>query len=390
MLIKKERRPWTSVRLSRVARRIDYPRISSRSQRGSLSEFGISIYIFILLIAFPLVDLLAVVGGFCVMTLSAHQAATAAATQRRFADCLVSVQDNSLSFLNLGLAKFIGMQPIGGYNACGTDLFIDESNLASGQSHRYPANQPVPPPMDASANVYECTASVKSKIGPLLNLSCVPFLGQVPGLGMPATLTASASRASEYPRGLEFPSSTLASASGAVTAFNPTPTAAPPPSGADDSGWNYPGIYTDIKSRGQTVVASAVLQVFANNDNWTDTHLSLAPGDRVWIDSHAEGVWGFNSQYNNFGADGVPGSASWPPTNLDVHDYQGKTIACGALFGMIGNSGQYFTVGKDLWNYVPPNTSGEFFLIQNDGPPGAGTLHADNTGVQTVRVIVTR
>jgi hypothetical protein len=159
--------------------------------------------------------------------------------------------------------------------------------------------------------------------------------------------------------------------------------------GVNESGWNYPTIYDAIKAAGETVVASSVIQVYANNNNWTDTKLTINGNEKVWIDTHSVGAWNYGGTSGMVNADGYSDSTSWPVRPGTQFDYQGKVIPTAMLMGTVGTSNKLFEVGKDLWNYVPPQSSGEFYIMQNDGNPG-GTMHDDNTGVQTVRVIITR
>jgi hypothetical protein len=99
-----------------------------------MSEFSIALYVFLLIIAFPLIDLLAVASGAAVMLLGANQVATTVAAQRRFPDCLASMQSETNSYLSGNFAKFMKLQPVGGYLNSGSDLYIDSSSFVGSSS----------------------------------------------------------------------------------------------------------------------------------------------------------------------------------------------------------------------------------------------------------------
>lgn len=346
-----------------------------RCARGSTTEFSIALYIFLLIIAFPLLDLFGVSGGAAVMLLGANQVATTVAAQRRFPDCLTSMQAETDSFLSGNFARFMKLRPVGGYKSTGADLFIEQSSIVGGKSDHIGPNAPVPPPIDTSSNIYECTVQLNCEVGPFMNLSFVPFLGNVPGLGKPALLSLSSSRSVEYPRGLEYPSSDIASAGGALPTLYQSPTASVPP-GNDGSGWNNPTIYDMIKAAGQKVLAQEVIEVHAINGNFTPTSISVAPGQSIWIDTRADGSWNTSADDGNANADGY---------NYYPATYMCPSAPAGSLIGKLSGSGAPFFLGVDKFNY-PPAGTGTLGLMINDGADPS--VYTDNNGVQIVRVIL--
>ncbi|MGH9550549.1 MAG: hypothetical protein ACRD3W_14310, partial [Terriglobales bacterium] len=235
-------------------------------------------------------------------------------------------------------------------------------------------NTPVPPPIDTSTWVYECTATVKCTVGPLINLSFVPWIGLIPGLGKPAIICLSASRAAEYPRGLAGKGNLLRSDLW-VPALDPNPSV-PPRNGIDDSGWNYPDIYRVIKRAGQTIVDQDVLQVPAKDANWTGTTIVVQPGEKLWIDLRSTGQWttwtGVRPLTDANGATFLPPDGPAP------------NVPEGTLVAKVG-TGPAFKVGTSFMNYAP-GQSGKVQLIDND----QANAYNDNSGVQTVRIILTR
>jgi hypothetical protein len=359
-------------------------RRSYRKSKGtaSASEFAVSLCVLLLIFTFPIIDILAVVGGAAIGLLGSRQLAYEAAVQRRYSDSLSCMETSALNYAQTGFANFLHLQPVGGYRGCGGDLFIDSSNYVSGSNTRYGPNTPVPPPIDTSANIYECTVTYTCQVGPLVDLGSVPWIGTVPGLGKPCVLSMTSSRAAEYPRGLEFPSSNIASAGGGSSVpfnFNST---VPFNSGTDASGWNNPQIYTMIKNAGETVADDEVVNVPANANatspttpQWTNTGLIVGSAQKIWIDLRSDGVWsdGSTGQFNanGTGRTAVTGPMVGQPTAL--------------LLGKIGSNAP-FVCGEVKLNYTVTGQSGPLYLMMNDNTNSTGYM--DNTGNQMVRVII--
>lgn len=360
-----------------------------RNLTGSSSEFVVALYVLLFLIAIPFIDLLALAGSAGVLLLMAHECASEAAAQHRYFDCLSVVEKKANGMINGNMGRFSRLKPVGGYKNCGADLFIDVSNYATGASQRLPANKPVPPPIDTSANVYECTVVTCCQISPAIDLSAIGLLKDIPALSAPVKVNLSATRASEYPRGLEFPSSSIATIGGASPSFNASPSVNLPV-GIDQSGWNNPSIYDDILTAGQKPLLTNVLKVYANDSNWKDTLIDYSPGDKLWFDFRTDGLWSINGQLiPSVDADG-DNTQPMPPNGIPYGRLTGKL-----------SGGPVFEIGKSKVNYQPPG-SGRLKLIFNDSSASdpnntlglsQATLDErwqDNTGFQMVRVILTR
>ncbi|HEY9787281.1 MAG TPA: hypothetical protein V6D17_17960, partial [Candidatus Obscuribacterales bacterium] len=209
----------------------------------------------------------------------------------------------------------------------------------------------------------------------------------------PVELTCVAHRAVEHPKGLG--ESEAASTSGGDRYFQSMVTA-PGQQPQDEtqvvaSGWNYPNLYQMIEASGQKVVASTVLKVFAQDENWTDTTLTVSPGQRLWFDFKSDGFWdvgeGMNSvsyqflRYSNLSgrmvdADGYVGYYA------DDRD-SAVNVNIGSLAGRVG-AGEKFHVGTFKRDYEPLSTGP--LTLQMTDIPGE---YADNNGFVTVRIAVT-
>lgn len=347
-----------------------------RSQRGNLLELAPAIMILLVVLIFPLINLMGVAVGYGVAFLITNQAARQAAAQPTFGDALSTMHDESGSILQMGVARFAKLRPVAGYQNCGTDLYVIASNYITSNVTEHGPNRPVPPPIDTNAFIYEYRVPGTFEVGPMIDMSSIPCLDAIPGLGSPARISVASDRAVEHPAGLAGLHSTSAQ-------FN---TPMPPPvstnsnsgsggkSGAgEECGWNYPNIYQLIAAAGQTVVEEEVLQVYANNWTFTNTGIDVVPGQKVWIDLRSDGLWNYSPGGGMMDADG------------NQFGLKGSICPMSPLGMLVGkfDAGLPFPVGRFQLNLAPPGT-GRLHLSQNHAGAGVGE------GAQTVRIIVTQ
>jgi hypothetical protein len=174
----------------------------ARRERGSIAEFGPALFIFLLFAVFPFINLLALATATGTVALIATEAAGAAARSTSYPDALTAVQAKTVSLTQSGFGRFARLLPQGGIGGCGADLYVIQTRVGTNQTQTYGPNTTVPPPIDATNNVYEYNVKVTYQMVPFVNLSAVPFIGNVPGLGKNTTLTWNVQRAVEYPTGL--------------------------------------------------------------------------------------------------------------------------------------------------------------------------------------------
>lgn len=344
-----------------------------------------SIFILLFFVVFPLINLMGLVVGNAVCNLVTNQAASLAAAQPTFNDALAAMANESGMMFQSGFARFVKLRPVSGFTNIGTDLYIHATNYTSNQVTKYGPNVPLPPPVDTSTFVYEYQVQGSFDVGPIVNMSSMPFIGGIPGLGAPARFTTSAMRLVEHPQGLDG-----APLSGQTFTTpipppipSPPPPTAPPPAGTVDSGWNFPNIYQAIANAGQTVVDEEVLRVDAINANWTATSIMCDSNTKIWIDYRSDGSWSWGNGPN---APMVDANGDSNPIN-NGSPYDGFPM--GAMVGKIGANGPIFLLGKEKWNFIPPGT-GELFIMFADSDQNGSAdprVWSDNTGSQTVRVV---
>lgn len=346
-----------------------------------MSEYSICITVLLLFFVLPLIDLLSLASGAGVLLLENMQQATKASQQQSFSDALAVLPDEANRFSTTGLCRYLSLQPIAGYRNTGTDLYICADSFRTGDqaSKVFPDNQPLPPPIDTSTYVYELCAKTTYYIYPLVSLHAVPFIGSVPGLGLPVAIKFETRRMIEHPLG--FCASKVASAlNGGTLPISLNLNGLQSPGQLNqftDSGWDYPQIYQLIQSAGETVVAENVLIVQANSPTWTSAGVQAAPGDKVWVDFRANGEWKTSAGSSSVNANGVTaGGVKGAPQ-------KGNGFPLGCMLGRMDSTNQVFYLGEQVWNYPPPG-SGPISLKINDSE------YKDNSGSMVCRIIIAR
>ena len=357
---------------------------SVRSPKGAsqIAEFAPVMYVLFLIVLLPLLNLTALFAGAAIQYLATNDLVAKAATQSGYSGALNTMADEAYSFQANGLAHFVKMTPEGGYTGCGDDLYVVTTNIATGTVTSSAPDMPMTAPVNTAANMYELSVKSSYTLAPLVNLSSVPVLGSVPGLGQPVALSFTANRPVEHPGGFQTGTGAVATGGG-IAPFNRVVNGSTTTAVASNVTWRDPNIFQQIQAAGQTVVSVNVFIVYANNPNLTPSGETVLSGQKVWIDTQAIGVWKTDpslalTDANGYGW-GAGGSGSTFPN-----------LPCGALDGEFVGSGQpAFAVGDTLLNYQPPSgASGMLSMMENDA---AGAInYADNVGEQLVRVIVTQ
>jgi len=379
-----------------------------RSQKGvsELSQLPLVLYVLFIIVLLPVLNLVTLLVAGTTQYLATNDIAAKAATQPDYTSALNSMMNEAFQFQSSGLAKFVNMDPEGGYGGCGGDLYLLATNIGSGAVTSSPADQPLTQAINTQASMYELQVRSVYSVSPLVSLEAVPVLGNVPGLGKPVTLTFTANRPVEHPSGLQPASSGgLVTGGGTVAPFtrvasNPA-TPAPPGPGT----WRDPGIFQAIRNAGHTVLSVNVVNVPAcptdptNNGSsgfvsqWISSGVTVQTGQQVWIDTNATGTWEF-SGFTPLDANGDPsgqmnggsgnvwmGAASFalvgyvgnPPPNMPMdHQYM----------ALPANAPGFLLAGDTMLN-CPITRPGTVWLTCNDNQAG-------DMGNQFVRIIVTQ
>lgn len=176
-----------------------------RSQKGSghaAAEFAPALIIFFLVILFPLINLIMFACGVGTAYLAAKQCASRAGTQATFTEALNVVQTESNYFQACGFGQFAKLQGVGGAGGSGINLSVVATPYGGGPVTQFTVNTPISGTADPNANTYEYRVDATYTIGPFMDMSMIPWIGGVPGLGPPAQMTFSAASTAEFPEGL--------------------------------------------------------------------------------------------------------------------------------------------------------------------------------------------
>jgi len=352
-------------------------RLSNRRKASGnlIAEFGPVLFILFVLALVPLINFIGVATGAVTAMLETNEAVSAAAVQEGYTNSLSAMYSTCQKFFAMGFARFTGLTPQNGYAACGMNLYIQTTPLSGKPTLQPIPNTPMSPPIDLNDNVYEFVGKNQVSIKPLISMENIPILGNVPGLGKPAFLELTATRMVEHPTGLAYNKSN--SGDPAPQPFSRALTSALPPNASGyNFGWRDPTIFQQIEQAGQTVVSINVFVVQASNSTITSSGVTVTPGEKVWIDTQAVGMWNPMPEGTdaNIDANGYVGAPIYP-------DLQYPQFSQASLVGQVGSSTP-FLVGDDLFNFSPTGT-GVLGMMMND------TAYTDNIGSQIVRVIVT-
>lgn len=350
-----------------------------RTKKGSIAELPGALATLFFLFAFPLINLTFLGMAAACIYLSAVQTAISASYSQTFESALAAVSKDANYINSSGFAQLVKMKPVNGYNATGIDLFVQCTGFSSG-SQLYGPNTPVAGKVDTAANIYEYVSSATYEVRPFIDLSAIPLLKLVPGLGKPTVLNMRAFRACEFPMGLSGPGASLifAGGTGAIKLSELSGLENPGTlSDIADSGWKNPIIYRMIAEAGQSVTQEEVLIVDSRNPDWTKTNLTIFPGQKIWIDYKATGKWTTGDGTGSHGAKIPPFSADGLLGRGLINGFPN-----GAMIGKLDSS-PAFLLGAQQWNMAPPGT-GVFSMKINDD-----VEYTDNQGMMTVRIIVT-
>jgi hypothetical protein len=183
--------------------RLESNAIFARKRTGAVTlEFTVALAVFLLVMLFPLINLIGMAMAAGTQYLLTVECASRAGNAATFEDALIAMERTSGEITSSGFGRFGKLQPIAGYSGSGTNLFINVTRLNNGGTLVFGPNLPYAGIIDKSNRVYEYQVRSTFDVGPFVNLSLFPFVGDVPGVGKPARLTFVANRTVEFADGL--------------------------------------------------------------------------------------------------------------------------------------------------------------------------------------------
>lgn len=208
--------------------------VKTRAKRlqfgASLAEFGPVLFVFLLVVLFPLINLMAFAAGAATVGFLTTQAAGAASQAPTFQSALSDMESTVNRIASSGFGQFAKLKPVAGYQGTGTDLYVVVTDTASGTPYYFGPNGGFSNWVDESVAIFEMECRSQFDVGPFLNMSGMPFIGDVPIVGKAARLSWNCSRAVEHLEAL-----------GPVVKGNGDPNSPPPaPPGAREEPPNDP------------------------------------------------------------------------------------------------------------------------------------------------------
>lgn len=181
----------------------------NRSQCGShIAEFGPVLFIIIILILFPLADLVTYLCGVSTVQLAVTEGSRAAATADTPNDALIAMEKAVKNVASSGMGSFTKLQGEGGYNGCGCKLNLHITSALNGKSQtlEIPSQFPLPEELrpgtktNKSDQIYQYLVSGEFTVSPLVDMSGIPGL-KIPMLS-PTRVSYTAEHAVENLQGL--------------------------------------------------------------------------------------------------------------------------------------------------------------------------------------------
>lgn len=169
---------------------------------AQISEFSAALALFFLVMLFPLIGLISISTAVGTGYFAARYCASRAGDSPSFTQALNNAEAASREINSSGWAQFAGLKPVRGYNDSGMDLWVTDTNIATNTNITHGPNTPAVSALDPDKYLYSYDAIVTYDVGPFLNLSGLPVVGDIEGLGKPVRMSFEASRAIEHFDGL--------------------------------------------------------------------------------------------------------------------------------------------------------------------------------------------
>ncbi len=370
-------------------------KLRSQSGASSTSEFVPALFILVVLFILPMLNLMPIALGAGFTYLVSHQAASRAAGQSSYAEALLEAEKEVQAFNGSAWSKLLQMSPVGGYMTNGFDLYTDETlTSGAGTTTSYGPNTPMTVTPNQLANIYEYKVRCTYSISPFVNLSNLPFIGSVPGIGQPYIMSMVAHKAVEIPESLSGINNAIAFTGGVIPfqldgmAGSNTPGLF---TGPGPGLWNRPSIYQTAEDAGRTILDSDVLLVDARNKGWQSSNMAVATGNQIMIDYYASGMW----------SNGID-AASGLPRRTDADGEVGRTAFMGYPIGSMigrlepptGGTPSYLKLGKQVWSIPVGNSTSNLKMALNEGsgpqllPTNGPSIYDDNAGFMVVRILI--
>jgi endo-alpha-1,4-polygalactosaminidase (GH114 family) len=178
---------------------------SKRNRRigsAQISEFSVALAVFFFVLLFPLINLISLSAAYATGFLAAKYAANRAGDSIDYMEAITAAAAASKEITSSGLGKFAALKPVGGYDNSGMNLYLTDTNISTNVNIVHGPNTPAVSALDQEKYLYAYDTVLTYDVGPFLNLSALPLVGNVAGLGKPVRMTFQANRAVEHLNGV--------------------------------------------------------------------------------------------------------------------------------------------------------------------------------------------
>ncbi len=307
-----------------------------RTRRGfQLSEFPVVLFIFFIMF-FPLINLLCLGCGACSVWLISFQTAATAVEQQSFAESLNAAANQAKAITQTGISKWVKLQPVGGYQNSGVNLFVEKLSFrtGSGQYWLYGPNASAPPPAQAADYIYSVRSEANFTVGPFLSMASWPWIGDIPGLGQPAAITITTGKAVEQPDHIVDANNTMLASSGSGSNVSAQPGGWKAPNGTGEM-WTQDGMpilsYTVWVPDFPGSSTGYLFKIDTQQNNWSGSNPNVNWSASSWItgryvSNYQDSQTGFILTGNQFSFNDTNGGTQTiavnPGQNVDVQGIQ--------------------------------------------------------------------
>lgn len=175
-----------------------------RNQTGAaqISEFSAALYVFLLVLLIPLINLISLSAATATGFLAAKYSASRAGDSLNYMEAISAAAAATKEITESGLGEFSALKPVGGYDSSGMNLYLTDTNVSNNVNITHGPNTPAVSALDQDKYLYSYDTVLTYDVGPFLNLSMVPFIGDVAGLGKPIRMKFQGNRTVEHLDGI--------------------------------------------------------------------------------------------------------------------------------------------------------------------------------------------
>ena len=154
-----------------------HARIRTATGASLLSEFGAAFVLFAIILLVPFINLCYTFGVCSLAWFSVYQSASLAGDASTYGEALSLVRAQAHKFVETPMLKELKLMTDEKTDVL---LYILDYGQKQGVPKEFGPNKPLDKSIDTSQNIYDYSVRVTVHVPPLLGLSAVPFLAEIP------------------------------------------------------------------------------------------------------------------------------------------------------------------------------------------------------------------